>query len=38
MKNIISFCLWGDNPIYTIGAIRNAELAQEIYPGFVDIM
>lgn len=32
MKKIISFSLWGNNPIYTIGAIRNAELAQEIYP------
>ena len=25
-KKIISFSLWGDNPKYTIGAIRNAEL------------
>lgn len=32
MKKIISFSLWGDNPTYTIGAIRNAELAKEIYP------
>lgn len=29
---IISFSLWGDNPIYTVGAIRNAELAETIYP------
>jgi len=28
----ISFSLWGDNPKYTIGAIKNLELAQEIYP------
>lgn len=34
-KNIISFSLWGDIPKYTIGAIRNAELAKTIYPGFV---
>ena len=30
MKKIISFSLWGDNPVYTQGAIRNAELAKEI--------
>lgn len=34
LKHIISFSLWGDNPKYTIGAIRNAELAQQIYPGW----
>lgn len=34
-KNIISFSLWGNIPKYTIGAIRNAELAKTIYPGFV---
>lgn len=33
--NIISFSLWGNNPKYTIGAIKNAELAQEIYPGWL---
>ena len=32
MKKIISFCLWGDNPKYTIGAIKNADLALDIYP------
>lgn len=31
---IISYSLWGDNPKYTIGAIRNAQLAQDIYPGW----
>ena len=35
MKKIISFCLWGNDPKYTIGAIRNAELAKTIYPGWV---
>lgn len=29
---LISFSLWGNNPKYTIGALRNAELALEIYP------
>ena len=32
MIKVISFCLWGTNPKYTIGAIRNAELAKQIYP------
>lgn len=32
MNKIISFCIWGKNPKYTIGALRNAELAKEIYP------
>lgn len=35
MKKIIAFSLWGNNPKYTIGAIRNAELAQEIYPTWI---
>jgi len=34
MKKVISFSLWGDNPTYTIGAIRNAELALGFYPDF----
>jgi len=29
---IISYSLWGDDTRYTLGAIRNAELAKEIYP------
>jgi len=32
MKKIISFCLWGDNPRYTVGALKNADLAKKIYP------
>lgn len=35
MKKIISFSLWGDNPKYTIGAIKNAELTPLIYPEWV---
>jgi protein O-GlcNAc transferase len=31
---LISFSLWGNNPKYTVGAIRNAELAKSIYPGW----
>ena len=31
---VISFSLWGNNPKYCVGAIRNAELALKIYPGW----
>jgi protein O-GlcNAc transferase len=34
MKKVISFSLWGNDPKYTIGAIKNAELADQIYPGW----
>lgn len=34
MSHVISFSLWGDNPKYCIGAIRNAELSLKIYPGW----
>jgi hypothetical protein len=34
MKKIISYALWGDNPKYTIGAIKNSCLARQIYPGW----
>ena len=35
MKKIISFSLWGDIPRYAEGAIRNAELALEVYPDWI---
>ena len=35
MKKVISFCLWGKNPKYCIGAIKNAILANEIYPDWI---
>jgi protein O-GlcNAc transferase len=34
-KKIISFCLWGSDPKYIIGAIENAILASKIYPGWI---
>ena len=34
MKKVISFSLWGDNPTYNIGAIKNAEQAKIVYPEF----
>ncbi len=35
LKKIISFSLWGNKPFYTQGAIENAKLQKEIYPGWV---
>jgi bifunctional DNA-binding transcriptional regulator/antitoxin component of YhaV-PrlF toxin-antitoxin module len=32
MKNVISFCLFGNNPKYLIGAEENAKLAKQIFP------
>ncbi len=31
---LISFSLWGDSPRYCVGAIRNAEIAAELYPAW----
>lgn len=31
---VISFSLWGNKPKYNVGAIRNAELASQVYPGW----
>lgn len=36
-KRIISFSLWGSNPKYTHGAVRNALLAKYVYPGWQTI-
>ena len=35
MQKVISFSLWGTNPKYTVGAVRNAQLCHEVYPGWV---
>jgi len=32
---IISYSLWGDNPKYTVGAIRNAQMCREFYPNWI---
>lgn len=34
MKKVITFSLWGNDPTYNIGAIRNAEDAIKWYPDF----
>jgi len=32
--NYVSFSLWGENPIYNVGIIRNAELMEQFYPNW----
>ena len=32
MKKLISFVLWGNEPKYVVGAVRNAELRKKYYP------
>lgn len=34
MKKVITFSLWGNNPTYNIGSIKNVELALHFYPEF----
>lgn len=31
---VVSYSLWGNNPKYNIGALKNAELVSELYPGW----
>ena len=33
-NNYIAFSLWGDAPVFNIGAIRNVALAEKIYPNW----
>lgn len=35
MKKIIAFSLWGNDPKYNLGSIRNAEIAKILYPDWV---
>jgi len=32
MKKVISFSIYGDNPKYTVGLLKNIELSEKIYP------
>jgi len=34
MKRVIAFSLWGSNPKYCVGSMKNASLAKEFYPGW----
>src|SRR5215831_8790799 len=35
MKNVISFSLWGTQPMYWAGAVKNVNLAREYFPGWI---
>jgi len=35
MKNIIAYSLWGEHPMYWIGALKNIELAKKYFPGWI---
>lgn len=35
MKNVVAYSLWGDHPMYWNGALRNIELVNKLYPGFI---
>ena len=35
MKNVVAYSLWGDKPMYWVGAIKNIELVSEKLPGWI---
>lgn len=35
MKNLIAYSLWGDHPMYWIGALKNIEQAKNYFPGWI---
>lgn len=35
MKDVIAYSLWGDHPMYWVGALRNIELAKKYFPGWI---
>ena len=35
MKNVIAYSLWGDHPMYWIGALKNIEQAKNYFPGWI---
>lgn len=35
MTKVISISVWGDNPQYLIGALKNVELAKQIFPDWI---
>ena len=34
-KNVVAYSLWGNDMIYWIGALKNIELVNKFYPGFI---
>jgi hypothetical protein len=35
MKKVIAYSLWGNNPVYVINALVNADIALTLYPGWI---
>jgi len=35
MKNLITYSLWGDAPMYWVGALKNIELCKKYFPGWI---
>jgi hypothetical protein len=35
MKNVVAYSLWGDAPMYWIGAVRNIEQVKNYFPGWI---
>ena len=35
MKNIIAYSLWGDHPMYWVGALKNIEQVKKYFPGWI---
>ena len=35
MKNVVAYSLWGDGPMYWIGALRNIEQVSNYFPGWI---
>jgi hypothetical protein len=35
IKKLITFCVYGTHPMYSVGALKNAELALELYPDWI---
>ena len=35
MKNVVAYSLWGDHPMYWVGAIRNIEGVKKYFPGWI---
>ncbi len=35
MKNIVAYSLWGNHPMYWVGALRNIELVSKYFPGWI---
>jgi hypothetical protein len=35
MKNVVAYSLWGDHPMYWVGAIRNIESVKKYFPDWI---